>query len=228
MYDSNNESISIDQQTKNDRTEVLRRLYDMEFNLIPMNGKRPCVEWKQFQTERISVEKLKEWKSGKFQTKDGKNFWNPKVFNFALITGATPWSSTNPGIVVVDSDDDEAEALFKERCPETPMMQITGKGGFHRVYRRPDYPVSNRQKTMIGGKEYNLDIRGDGGYIMAPGSIHPKTEKLYRGTSPTARTSAKSSSVDSGIPARTRRSSNPNSGIVFRHSSARRSTSSIR
>jgi len=181
MYDSNNESISIDQQTKNDRTDVLSRLYGMELNLIPVSGKHPpCIEWKAFQTERVSVEKLKEWMRGTFPTKDGKKFWKPEILNFAVVTGATPWSSTNPGIIVVDSDDEEAEALVKERCPETPMMQVTGSGGFHRVYRRPDYSISNRQKTMIGGREYNLDIRGDGGYIMAPGSIHPKTQKLYR------------------------------------------------
>lgn len=184
MYDSSNESISIDQKTKIYRTDVLSRLYGMEFNLIPMNGKKPCIEWKPFQTERVSVEKIKEWMQEKFPSKDGKNFWNPKILNFALITGATPWSAINPGIIVVDSDDDEAEALVKERCPETPLMQITGKGGFHRVYRRPDEHISNRQKTMIGGKEYNLDIRGDGGYIMVPGSIHPKTQKLYRELEP--------------------------------------------
>ena len=64
------------------------------------------------------------------------------------------------------------------------MMQLTGNGGVHRVYRRPrveDVPyIGNRQKTWIGGRQYNLDVRGDGGYIMAPGSIHPTTGQLYR------------------------------------------------
>jgi len=40
--------------------------------------------------------------------------------------------------------------------------------------------IANRQKTWIDGRQYNLDVRGDGGYIMAPGSIHPTTGKLYR------------------------------------------------
>lgn len=184
MYDSNNESISIDQATKKYRTEVLCRLYDMDFNLIPISGKHPpCIEWKPYQTEQVSLEKIKEWMQGKFPTKDEKNFWKPQNLNFAVVTGAAPWSSTNPGIIVVDSDDEEAEALVKDLCPETPMMQVTGSGGFHRVYRR-DLPVRNRQKTWIGGKEHGIDIRGDGGYIMAPGSIHPKTQKLYRELEP--------------------------------------------
>jgi hypothetical protein len=37
---------------------------------------------------------------------------------------------------------------------------------------------------MIGGSEYGIDIRGDGGYIMAPGSIHPKSQNLYREMEP--------------------------------------------
>ena len=68
------------------------------------------------------------------------------------------------------------------------MIQLTGSGHVHRVYRRPrveDVPyIGNRQKTWIGGRQYNLDVRGDGGYIMAPGSIHPTTGQLYRGRSP--------------------------------------------
>lgn len=185
MYDSNNQSISVDKTTIVYRSEALRRLYDMEFNLIPISGKHPpCIEWKPYQTKRVTLDEIKEWMRGKFPTKDGKGLWKPDILNFALITGATPWSSTNQGIIVVDSDDEEAEALVKAFCPETPMMQITGNGGFHRVYRRPEYPVSNRQKTWVDGKEYGIDIRGDGGYIMAPGSIHPKTQNLYRELAP--------------------------------------------
>jgi 2-keto-4-pentenoate hydratase/2-oxohepta-3-ene-1,7-dioic acid hydratase in catechol pathway len=57
MYDSNNESIFIDQQAKNCRTEVLCRLYGMDFNLIPISGKHPpCIEWKPFQTQRVTPE----------------------------------------------------------------------------------------------------------------------------------------------------------------------------
>ncbi len=106
MYDSKNESISIDQQTRKCRTEVLSRPYGMEVNLIPVSGKHPpCIEWKPFQTERVPLEKIKEWMQGKFVGKDGKHFWKPMNLNFTLIT--------------VNSDDDDAEALVNERCAET-------------------------------------------------------------------------------------------------------------
>jgi len=184
MYDSYPTSVLLDDQTKSQRTEILVRLYGLDFNLIPMNGKKPCVEWKAYQTRRVTAAEIKEWMRGWFPTKDGKNLWKAKVLNFALLTGAAPWSNTNPGVVVIDPDDDEADEMIRRHCPPTPMIQLTGSGHLHRVYRRPrveDVPyIGNRQKTWIGGRQYNVDVRGDGGYIMAPGTIHPTTGQLYR------------------------------------------------
>ena len=64
MYDSNRTSVLLDDETKSERTEILRRLYGMGFNLIPMNGKKPCVEWKPYQTRQVTVEEIKEWMRG--------------------------------------------------------------------------------------------------------------------------------------------------------------------
>lgn len=141
-----------------------------------MNGKKPCLKWKQYQTERVSPEKIKEWMGGWFPTKDGKNFWKARIPNFALLTGAVPWSDSNPGIVVIDPDDEEADEIVRQHYPSTLMMQITGSGFLHRVYRRPPVEevlnIRNRQKTWIGGTQYNIDVKADGGYIMCPGSRH--------------------------------------------------------
>ena len=187
MYDSNLTTNLVDQDAKTRRTEIIHRLYGMDFNLIPVNGKNPpCIEWKPYQTRQVSHEELKEWMRGRFPTKDGSSFWKTENLNFGLITGSTPWSDTNPGTVVIDTDDTEAEELVKKHCPETPMIQITGSGGVHRVYRRPDTDlyISNRQKTWMDGKQFNVDLRADGGYIMAPGSIHPRTGKAYEEVTP--------------------------------------------
>ena len=122
---------------------------------------------------------------GRFPTKEGKFLWKAENLNFALLTGAAPWSDDNPGIVVIDPDDERAEAIARRYCPETPMIQRTGNGGVHWAYRRPDIErVANRQKTLIGGETFNLDIRGDGGYIVCPGSVHPRTGKLYEEETP--------------------------------------------
>lgn len=188
MYDSNQTTILVDERTRNQRTDVVSRLYGMGFNLIPSDGKNPCIEWKPYQTQRVTPGEIKEWMSGRFRTKDGKKFWKAEILNFALVTGAAPWSDENPGIVVVDSDDAAAEAQVQRFFPPTPMMQITGSGNKQFIYRRPSVDlvpyIGNRQKTWIDGKEYNLDVRGDGGYIMAPSSIHPGTMRLYQEETP--------------------------------------------
>jgi len=187
MYVSNSPAILIDQNTKKTRTDILSRLYGMDFNLIPVNGKNPpCIEWKPYQVQRVTPEELKEWMRGRFPTKDGNSFWKAENLNFGIITGSAPWSQTNPGTVVIDTDDDEAEELVKQHCLESPMKQITGSGGVHRVYRKPDTDlyIPNRQKTWFDGKQYNIDLRADGGYIMCPGSIHPRTGKTYEEVTP--------------------------------------------
>ena len=187
MYVSNKSAILIDENAKKARTEILSRLYGMDFNLIPVSGKNPpCIEWKQYQLQRVTAEEIKEWMKNRFPTKEGDSFWKADNLNFGMITGSTPWSHTNPGSVVIDTDDEEAEELVSKHCPETPMMQITGSGGVHRIYRRPETElyIPNRQKTWIDGKRYNIDVRADGGYIMCPGSIHPDTGKWYEEVEP--------------------------------------------
>lgn len=187
MYVSNSPTIFVDQEAKKIRTEILSRLYGMDFNLIPVNGKHPpCIEWKPYQTRQVTPEELKEWMRGQFPSKDGTSMWRAENLNFALLTGSAPWSETNPGTVVIDTDDDDAEELVKRHCPDTRMKQITGSGGVHRIYRRPDTAlyIPNRQKTWHDGKQWNVDLRADGGYIMCPGSIHPRTGKAYEEVTP--------------------------------------------
>ena len=52
------------------------------------------------------------------------------------------------------------------------MRTRTAKG-FHRYYRYPDVPVGNKVRIKTDDPRVRLDVRGDGGYVVAPGSIHP-------------------------------------------------------
>jgi hypothetical protein len=159
------------QQTKKElpyQLEALTRLNKMGYNLIPLKDKfPPCVKWKQYQTEPITLTELVEWQ---------RKFSGDPAYtlNWGLLTGSTPYSNAQP-FVVVDADDGEAEELVRARCPVTPVMQRTSRG-LHRVYRRPaevDVPyIASVRNITIEGKKYKLDIRGEGGYICAPGSIH--------------------------------------------------------
>lgn len=64
------------------------------------------------------------------------------------------------------------------KLPET-VEAITGTGGRHLYFH---YPSGSGITTGAGeqsGLGVGLDFRGDGGYVVAPGSVHPETGKLY-------------------------------------------------
>lgn len=79
------------------------------------------------------------------------------------------------GIVVLDVDADRGgyESLtalisVHGRLPETPVSK-TGSGGEHIFFKHPGVEIRNSAGKLGQG----LDIRGDGGYVVAPPSIHP-------------------------------------------------------
>lgn len=79
------------------------------------------------------------------------------------------------GIVVLDVDqthggDDSFTALIANHdiLPDTPES-LTGGGGRHLIFAHPGVEVRNSASKVSLG----IDIRGDGGYIVAPPSIHP-------------------------------------------------------
>lgn len=164
---------SLNNEENPDRLEVVIRLYEMGFNLLPAKGseKRPTVRYKKYQTERVEHEVLSGWLK-KFRPQ-----------NLVLMTGATPWTDLQNGIVVLDADDEESEQLILNRVPPTPMMQTSGKGK-HFVFRHPGFHVGSPPKIKVDGIKYNLDIRADGAVIMCPGSIHPATNKVYAESKP--------------------------------------------
>jgi hypothetical protein len=90
--------------------------------------------------------------------------------NIGLATGAAS------GIFVLDVDPEHAgaESLADLEAdhgglPRT-ITSVTGSGGRHLLFRHPggDCKVRN-----LVGFRAGLDIRGDGGYIIVPPSVHP-------------------------------------------------------
>jgi putative DNA primase/helicase len=96
-------------------------------------------------------------------------WWGSGVlYNIGIRTGEAS------GVVVVDVDprhggDDALAAL--ERCfgalPATWRF-LTGGGGEHILFRHPGRRIQNGAGSLGDG----LDVRGDGGYIVGPGSRH--------------------------------------------------------
>lgn len=111
-------------------------------------GKRPILEWAQYQEERPSMDDITSW-------------WTtwPKA-NIGIVTGAVS------NLVVVDIDSKQGrEFASASRFPRT-LVAFTGKG-YHLYYKHPGDIVPNATNWVPG-----IDIRGDGGYVVAPPSEH--------------------------------------------------------
>lgn len=55
--------------------------------------------------------------------------------------------------------------------PDT-LTSFTGGGGLHLIYRHPGHKVKSRANAFAEDLP-GLDVKGDGGYIVLPPSIHP-------------------------------------------------------
>ena len=116
------------------------------FSVIPVGkDKKPMLSWEQYQKQRPTEDEIAQWCLEK----------NPA--GVAIITGAIS------GIVVLDVEvDGDTSGLD---IPTTPTAK-TGGGGRHYFFKHPEHPVKNR--VRIDGRK--MDLRGDGGYVVAPPS----------------------------------------------------------
>jgi hypothetical protein len=100
--------------------------------------------------------------------------------NIAIVTGA------KNGIFVVDIDADKdgegsIKKLEREHFALPPTVEvITGGGGRHLYFRLPDFDEASAIKNSASKLAPGIDIRGEGGYVIAPPSIHPDTKRAYR------------------------------------------------
>ena len=88
--------------------------------------------------------------------------------NIAVATGS------RSGIVVIDVDEEAGESSLRKlekkhgALPET-IETITGRGR-HLWFRAPDGVVTRNSAGKLGK---GIDVRGEGGYVVAPPSVHP-------------------------------------------------------
>ncbi|MCL4673767.1 MAG: bifunctional DNA primase/polymerase, partial [Sphingomonadaceae bacterium] len=127
-----------------------QELRDLGFNLIPVRvgEKIPAIQWARFQTERASLEEIERWQ------REGHNA--------GIVTGAIS------GIVVLDCDTPEAIARAKELGIPAGTISVKTAKGCHFYFWHPGFQVPNKASLLPG-----MDIRGDGGFVVAPGSVHP-------------------------------------------------------
>jgi len=128
------------------------------FSVIPLrpNGKKPVIEWAEFQSRFPTEEELFEW------------FGNGSQNNIGIVTGAIS------GLDVVDLDSADAVRFAQEHSfPLTPLVK-TGEG-IHLYYRHKEGVRNFQKRDDLPG----IDLRGDGGYIVAPPSVHESGKRYH-------------------------------------------------
>ena len=134
-----------------DRIEIARSLIEEGLTLVPAHvaGKYPLVKWQRYQTEDPEPGVVDSWfLTGRF-----------RGCNWAIITGKQ--------IVVIDADSEEAVSFIRSNLTYTPRTVRTARG-IHFYYRaNPSYPV-----PCGVNPEMKIDVRGVGGVVIAPGSVH--------------------------------------------------------
>lgn len=114
------------------------------FSVIPTRGKKPLVEWQRYSKERPSEQQVIDW-------------WTQ--WPDADIAGP---SGAVSNTVVVDIDGGEVPSL-----PIT-VASRTSPGHFQYFFKHPGFAVQNSAKIVAS----NIDIRGDGGFVVLPPSRH--------------------------------------------------------
>lgn len=113
------------------------------------NSKAPLVKWTDYQKRFATEEEIEEW------------FDKWPLANIGFATGEVS------GVVVVDFDSREAVLMAKEKgYLNTPVVR-TGRG-CHAYYRYP----RGREIRNSTDEGIKTDIRGNGGYVVLPPSIH--------------------------------------------------------
>ena len=127
------------------------------FSVIPVGkDKKPAIDWKKFQSERANQKQIETW------------FYKSSSYNIGIVTGNIS------GIVVVDV---EAGGSV-ENLPPTVTVK-TGGGGWHFYYKHPGRTIKNAVRIRE-----RMDVRGDGGYVVAPPSLHGSGNRYEWAISP--------------------------------------------
>lgn len=132
-----------------------RELHDLGFSLIPVRvgEKIPAIQWARYQIQRATLDEISEWQRA--------------GHNAGIVTGEIS------RIIVLDCDTPEAIAQAKELGIPEGTVSVRTANGCHYYFRHPGFPVANKARLLPG-----MDLRGDGGFVVAPGSVH-ETGTVY-------------------------------------------------
>ncbi|UCE88118.1 MAG: bifunctional DNA primase/polymerase [Pseudomonadota bacterium] len=137
--------------------DVALRYLERRWSVIPVRprDKRPLVRWQIYQHQCAGDSDVRQW------------FGQWPDANVGVVTGAIS------GLVVMDVDpkhggEQSLANLEREHGPLPQTVECTtGGGGRHLYFAHPGGVVHNKVGLASG-----IDIRGDGGYVVAPPSCH--------------------------------------------------------
>jgi len=112
-------------------------------------------------------------------TKQVEQWWAAKpACNIGIRTGEAS------NICVIDIDGEEGESEWRAILGDNPepgtLTNKTGSGGRHLIFQHPGTKIGNQNLSA------KINVRADGGYIVAPPSIHP-SGKAYEWANPDAK-----------------------------------------
>src|SRR5262245_36534311 len=147
--------------------EAARQYRSLGLSVIRVGqDKKPLIEWKVFQDEPAHTDQIDEW-------------WTTwPTANVGAVTGKVS------GLVVLDADGPEGlESLKALGTPATTWLQRTGRveGGWQQFFQHPGAQITIGNRA---GLRPGLDVRGDGGYVVLPPSLHPSGRRYEWLTSP--------------------------------------------
>lgn len=138
------------------RAAMLYLSYGWSVIALRPGDKRPVIPWQEYQHRHPSEREVASWFA----------LW-PQA-NIGIVTGAVS------RLVVLDVDPAHGgnKSLAGMESLHGPLpstvQAVTGGGGRHFYFVHPGGTVPNRVGLLEG-----IDLRGDGGYVVAPPSLHP-------------------------------------------------------
>jgi hypothetical protein len=148
---------------------IAKRYLGAGLSVIPVTrGKKPSISsWKPYQSQRATPEEVDQWSE------------SPRTLGYAIVCG-----KVSGNLEVIDIDDTAAKEQFLQGLDDDPVLKSrlvmvdTPKGGLH-IYYRCDQIEGNQKLArdeQDGQSRILIETRGDGGYVIAPGSdprVHP-------------------------------------------------------
>jgi len=149
----------ITQESQN-KIDIALSYVALGWSVIPVrHDKKPFLpSWREYQDRQASKEEIIDW------------FTRLPEAGIGIVTGKIS------NLVVLDLDPGYDETKLQEFGLEAGISVRTPRGGKHLYAKHPG--IFTKTRTDLFGNNSHIDIRGDGGYVVAPPSIS-ETGKSY-------------------------------------------------